>query len=538
MGLNSHDPDTPQDSFLLRNNPAKSWIVQKFGGTSVGKFANQIAQDIVRPGLRDNRIAVVCSARSSHSKGEGTTNRLLRAAREAEHHNSRGYGDIVASVRDEHIEAAKDHIKSESILPYLVADIEEECRDLTAFLAAAQKVGEVSSRTVNNIISKGEILSGRFMTALLQDRGIDAQFVNLSTIIDFKTPRVLGQDFYRKVAFNLQQKIVACGEKVPVVTGYFGMVQGGLLDQIGRGYTDLCAALIAMGLGAEELQVWKEVDGIFTADPRKVPTAELLPTISPAEAAELTFYGSEVIHPFTMERVIQARILIRIKNVMNPRGLGTVIVPDPIGVASTSAPGYDSKLSSSQRPKRPTAVTIKRNILVVDVYSDQRSLSYDFFPKIFSVLQKWRLTVDLISTSRVHVSMVLPSESALVSEGGEDEKKIVDQDLRGAVEELGQYGTVNIDDSMAIVSLVGKEMRDMNGIAGKMFSTLGKNRVNMKMISQGMGISLNIRSGKVWLISGNLGANEINISCVIEKRDADRAINILHTSLFTFPDQF
>ena len=105
------------------------------------------------------------------------------------------------------------------------------------------------------------------------------------------------------MAKAIAERIEACGRRVPVVTGFFGPVPGSLLTQIGRGYTDLCSALLAAGLGASELQIWKEVDGIFTADPRKVPTARLIPVISPDEAAELTYYGSEVVHPFTMEQV-------------------------------------------------------------------------------------------------------------------------------------------------------------------------------------------------------------------------------------------
>ena len=340
------------------------------------------------------------------------------------------------------------------------------------------------------------------MTALLRDRGIDAQFVDFSDVLNFSTAtQELDQDFYERVAFALQKEIQACGSKVPVVTGYFGTIPGGLLDQIGRGYTDLCAALVAVGLRAEELQVWKEVDGIFTADPRKVPTARLLETISPAEAAELTFYGSEVIHPFTMEQVIRARIPIRIKNVTNSRGSGTVIAPDPIEHLTSATPGHDSKLfrtrsasllSTHQRPKRPTAVTIKHNILVLNVHSNKRSLSHGFFAKIFSALDKWRLSVDLISTSEVHVSMALHSESALVSWGGEDGRKTVGNDLRGAIEDLRQYGTVDCIYGMAILSLVGKQMKNMVGIAGKMFSTLGENNVNIEMISQGMYAQLRV----------------------------------------------
>jgi aspartate kinase len=341
------------------------------------------------------------------------------------------------------------------------------------------------------------------------------------------------------------------GPLTPPFQGYFGVVPGGLLEKIGRGYTDLCAALVAVGIEASELQVWKEVDGIFTADPRKVPTARLLASITPAEAAELTFYGSEVIHPFTMEQVIRARIPIRIKNVMNPSGSGTLIYPDPPpSTATPSRPSTPSSLSlssstsslfralrsptslsssshqtltssvavaSSVAPKRPTAVTIKHQILVINVHSNKRSLSHGFFAKIFSTLDKWRLSVDLISTSEVHVSMALHSESSVLLSGtsppseantspdatasharappaptSEEDLyerellRIRDADLRGAIAELRHYGTVDLIPNMAILSLVGKQMKNMPGIAGRMFSVLGEHGVNIEMISQGM----------------------------------------------------
>lgn len=126
-------------------------------------------------------------------------------------------------------------------------------------------------------------------------QGIDARYVNLDCVVPNALRRVeLNQQFYTSLAKAIAEEVLKCGGQVPVVTGYFGVVPGSLLAAIGRGYTDLCAALLAVGLGAEELQIWKEVDGIFTADPRKVPTARLLSSITPEEAAELTFFGSEV----------------------------------------------------------------------------------------------------------------------------------------------------------------------------------------------------------------------------------------------------
>ncbi|KAJ5888891.1 hypothetical protein N7495_008932 [Penicillium taxi] len=498
-----------------------NWVVQKFGGTSVGKFALNIIEQVVQPSLVKNRVAVVCSARSSSTKAEGTTNRLLRAARDAENPNSQEYQSLIEAVRLEHVQVAQEQLKSVDVKDKVIRDINGECERVMKVLEAAQTLGEITVRCVDKVVSAGEKLSCMLMAAFLQDRGVDSQYVDLADVIDFPIGNHgLDQDFYNSLAAVLGQKIAACDDRVPVVTGYFGTIPGGLLDQVGRGYTDLCAALVAVGTRAEELQVWKEVDGIFTADPRKVPTARLLPTITPAEAAELTFYGSEVIHPFTMEQVIRARIPIRIKNVMNPRNAGTVIFPDSAAELERTTPGHDPRLfrrspSPLQTPKRPTAVTIKHKILVINVHSNKRSLSHGFFAGIFSVLDKWRLSIDLISTSEVHMSMALHSEIPLLT-GRRDEYQVIDDDLKGALSDLGKYGAVDIIPDMAILSLVGRQMKNMIGVAGRMFTTLGDNNVNIEMISQ--------------------GASEINISCVIEERDADRALNIIHTSMFTFLD--
>jgi aspartate kinase len=492
----------------------------------VGKFAENIA-GIVQAGLKGHRTAIVCSARSNNTKLEGTTNRLLRAARAAEKAGSRGYDDIVEAIRLDHIQAAKDTIKSPEILASFTADVNAECETLVKILESAQHLEEVTNRAEDKIVSKGEKLSCRYMTALLEDRGVEAQYIDLSDIIRVGSPTgskvVLNERFYKNLAAALAEEVRACGRRVPVITGYFGCVPGGILNSIGRGYTDLCAALVAVGIKAQELQVWKEVDGIFTADPRKVPTARLLSTVTPSEAAELTFYGSEVIHPFTMEQVIRARIPIRIKNVMNPRNSGTVIFPDAVDEIDPKAPlkhpklfrtRSSSLLSLQTTPKRPTAVTIKHNIVVLNVHSNKRTRSHGFLMSIFSILDKWHLSVDLISSSEVHVSMALHSDSGLLSGGENDDYRIQDEDLQGAVTELGELGTIDIVPDMAIVSLVGQQLKNMVGISGKFFSVLGENNINIEMISQ--------------------GASEINISCVIEEREADRALNVVHTNLFTF----
>jgi aspartate kinase len=204
--------------------------------------------------------------------------------------NSRAYISIVGAICEDHVEVARSHIKDTDILATLCSETENECAKLVALLGAAQILDEISPKTQDTIIGTGEKLSCLFMAALLNDRGIDAEFVNLEGIItnvgrDDVKKGGLNEEFYAGLASMLGERVEACGDRLPVVTGYFGVVPGSLLASIGRGYTDLCAALLAVGVDADELQVWKEVDGIFTADPRKVPTARLIPVITPEEAS-------------------------------------------------------------------------------------------------------------------------------------------------------------------------------------------------------------------------------------------------------------
>ncbi|GLB39135.1 putative aspartate kinase [Lyophyllum shimeji] len=568
-------PRTPPNLHQNTVDPAARWLVQKFGGTSVGKFAVKIARDIVSNYIDQHKVAIVCSARSGTTKALGTTNLLLKSASQTlqgrrkslsngrsgattpvtkglfgvgcdgSHspplspqqrgrvtppssftaltplatplagHTPPEFNATVDIIRDEHVIAAKASVRDPEILDELLQEIEADCDWLRNFLFAAQIIDEISPRSQDSIVGLGERLACKIMTAVLRDQGIDAEYVSLEDIVpisedsDAQEDGTLDQDFYDRLATALGERIAQCGSRVPVVTGFFGPVPGSLLSQVGRGYTDLCSALLAVGLDAAELQIWKEVDGIFTADPRKVPTARLLSIITPDEAAELTYYGSEVVHPFTMEQAIRRKIPIRIKNVENPKGGGTVIYPDAdvetseeqdLHVGDERVPlatlqRMDFMADEQKRKRLPTAVTIKEHIIVLNVNSNRKSVSHGFLAGIFGTLDQYGVVVDLISTSEVHVSMAIESGLA---------KKVLDR----LIKELKKSGTVSMHRDMAILSLVGKEMRNMVGIAGKMFTTLAQGNVNIEMISQ--------------------GASEINISCVIEAKDSVKALNLIH----------
>ncbi|CCV00770.1 unnamed protein product [Malassezia sympodialis ATCC 42132] len=538
-----------------RPPPDAPWVVQKYGGTSVGKFLTTIVDSITPSYLQTNRVVIVCSARSGQTKALGTTNLLLQASQEAMssacaplstgstpmsssfHGGSLSSSQIegapsfhatVDKIQQDHLDAAATAVPNSSELrAQLESDIVAECDSLREFLQAARILNEVSPRSRDVIMGLGERLACCIVCAALKDRGIASDLITLESVVSeidedivrppsntWESSNYLEQPFYDALSVVLADKIRACSG-VPVVTGYFGNVPGSLLSQVGRGYTDLCAALCAVGLKASELQIWKEVDGVFTADPRKVPTARLVPSITPEEAAELTYYGSEVIHPFTMEQAIKKSVPIRIKNVENPTGSGTVIFPDHTSVSvdddirhdpfvdgHVEQPGPPSGSCTpdvvAERRKAPTAVTIKDNILVLNVHSNRKTISHGFFARIFGTLNRYGVVVDLISTSEVHVSMAMTAE-------------LKPRTLERLSAELEHIGTVSVLRNMVILSLVGKEMRHMVGVAGRMFSTLAEGNVNIEMISQ--------------------GANEINISCVIHEAAALKALNLIHYSI-------
>lgn len=453
------------------------YVVQKFGGTSLGKPERmQAVADIVRKSLETGRVVVALSALSSYVKAEGTTSKLIEAAGAALEGGA--FFRIIDSLEEYHITQARALITGE-VQEQVVEQVNAELKTLKSFLEAISVIGEISPRSHDVIISTGEKLSACLFAGLLTSMGIDAEYVNLDGLIHEQFPEA-NQAFYAHARVRLAEEIARCGHRVPVLTGYFGFVPGGIISAIGRGYTDLTAALAAAAIGARELQIWKEVDGVFSADPRKVEDARVLDWITPEEAAELTYYGSEVIHPFTMEQVIRANIPIRIKNTLNPEVPGTLIDPQ----------------AGSDVPAKPaTAVTAKRNITVINVNSDRMLMAYGFMAKVFNILAAYGIVIDLIATSEVNISMTLEAS----------------ENLARAVRELENLGDVSVRPNLAILSLVGRGQKHCVGLAGRMFSVLGGEGINIEMISQ--------------------GASEINISCVIDDECADRALKVIHAAL-------
>ena len=455
-------------------------FVQKFGGTSLGtaKRMKGVAQIIVDHLKQHHRVTAVVSAMSSYNKTEGTTSRLLEAGSLA----LRGgpFYRMIDLVEESHNEAFSAAVCNPEIQEQLREFVHRELRSLKSFLEAIHVIREISPRSQDLIVGTGERLSARLLSGVLQDLGIDAEYVDLSEALLESEPAPDGRALFPYLQHQFGQYLPKETGRTAVITGFFGFVPGGIIDRVGRGYTDLTAALIAAETKADELQVWKEVDGIYSADPRKVPAASVLPEISPAEAAELTYFGSEVLHPFTMECAIKANVPIRIKNTFYPEKPGTIIVP----VKLTE--------QRKQRNKTAVAVTTKHHVSILNIHSNRMLNSTGFMAQVFELFKKHRVVIDLVSTSEVNISCTVDRLD----------------NVQPMIHDMEEFADVTLVRDRAILSLVGEGMRYATGTAGRMFMALAQQQINLEMITQ--------------------GASEINISCVIRQEDSPEALRIIH----------
>ena len=453
-------------------------IVQKFGGTSLGTGERmRIVADVIQRTLKKKRVIAVVSAMSGTVKAEGTTNLLLAAGALAM--QGADFAPPLATLERNHRAAVVEALTQPALRAEVQTWMDSELDWLRSFLEALQVIRELSPRSQDILMATGERFSAYLLSAVLSDSAVPATFVDLTGVVPEEEDEVT-PGFFRRLQERLAVLCTPKDHEVPVVTGFFGMVPGGLLKAVGRGYTDFTAALITAGLGkkkVDELQVWKEVDGVFTADPRRVPNARVLPSITPTEASELTYFGSEVLHPFTMERVVAAEVPIRIKNTFNPDAPGTVILP---------------RSKAGPRPQRVTAVTAKNGITVFTITSNRMYNAYGFMSRVFEVLAAHNVVVDLISTSEVSLSFTVDRRD----------------ELERAMARLRELGEVVVTPGRAILAMVGEGMKFAKGTAGRMFTSLGEASVNIEMISQ--------------------GASEINISCVIKEEDAEVGLKAIH----------
>ena len=410
----------------------------------------------------------------------GVTDTLIEATNAAIAGKRGKVKKVIADLLVRHVETIEKMVQSEKIQIETINYFEKVLDTLSGFLKAIEELGELSTKSRNTIMAIGERLSARMLAGILEDTGHPAEQLDLEKAVAPKFKKA-DYDFYvftEKVFAQKVRKILA-KNKTPIVTGYFGWVPGGMFDSVGRGYSDYCAALIAAGAKAKGLEIWTDVSGILTADPRKVQNTKILDEISSEAAAELAHFGAKVIHPQSIHPAIRARIPVWIKNTFRPQDRGTAI------------------LHEIKNPKHVIAsITSKKGVTSVSIASFRMLHQYGFLAKIFNVFAKHETSIDVVSTSEVSVSVTV-----------EDASK-----LKEIVKELSPIAKISVHPKKAIVCLVGSGIYKRKGVAGEIFTALGKAGISIDQISQ--------------------GASEINITLVIDENDADKAVAVLHKKFF------
>ncbi len=437
-------------------------IVMKFGGTSVGdaERIRQVAR-IVHSRL-SRRPVVVVSAQG------GVTNALIDLAESA----------VRGPVRDTALRRRLSGLLADLALPpdLLSSEIDE----LGSLLEGIRLVGDLTPRSLDRMMSFGERCSVRIVAATLTASGIPARPV-ASYDVGLLTDSTYGhaevqRESYAAIARRLPA--MAADDEVPVVTGFVARDREGFLTTLGRGGSDYSAAIFGAALGADEIEIWTDVDGVMSADPRIVPAARTLERMSFDEAAELAYYGAKVIHPATIHPAVRASIPIRVLNTCRPDARGTQI------------------LGGEGASKGVRAIASKGGITLVHVASLRMLLQHGFMARLFAAFERHRVVIDMISTSEVSVSLTTDSGTPLDA---------VAADLR-------EFAEVSVDRGKAILCLVGEGLRDVPDVLERVFATLRRSDIAVHVVS--------------------VGASRVNVSLLVDAAQEAAAVRALHDEFF------
>jgi aspartate kinase len=449
-------------------------VVQKFGGTSVADpdAIRRLIEIVRSTRQRDSRgPAVVVSAMS------GVTDTLLQIAATA----GAGHQDEaltrVEQLRQRHLAGARDLAGAPDALN---AQIGVHFDELAAVVRALAVLREVSPRTLDVIAAMGELLSSRLVTAALVQAGLPAEWVDArrAIVTDDDHTRAVPKMRETKAALRASVLPLLDAGKIPVLGGFVGATPEGHTTTLGRGGSDYSGALVGAGIDAAEIQIWTDVDGMLTADPRVIAAPRLVPLLSFDEAAELAYFGAKVLHPSTILPAVERNIPVRILNSRNPGGTGTRITAEG---AKSGTP--------------LTALACKRDVTVVDITSSRMLMAYGFLRQVFEVFEQFRTAVDVVTTSEVSVSVTV------------DDRRHLDT----IVEALKQYGEVAVEPEMALLCAVGDRLRNEPEIAARVVAVLEE--VPLRMISQ--------------------AASRRNITVVMRQADLPHAMQRLHEEFFT-----
>lgn len=458
----------------------KITCVMKFGGSSVASAERmrEVAELILS--FPNERPVIVLSAMGK------TTNKLLLAGEKAVSCGVTNVDSIeeLSFIKELHNRTVKELEIDESVIAKHLEELEQ-------LLKGIAMMKELTPRTRDYLVSFGECMSTRIFAAYMNKIGAkarqyDAFKIGFITTDDFTNADIL-EATYPAVAKSLHGDWIS-DPAIPIVTGFLGKGwRSCAITTLGRGGSDLTATTIGKALGLSEIQVWKDVDGVLTCDPNIYPHAEPVPYLTFDEAAELAYFGAQVLHPQSMRPAREADIPVRVKNSYNPNAPGTLI---------TRARDMSKAVL--------TSIVLKRNVTMLDIASTRMLGQFGFLAKVFSTFEDLGISVDVVATSEVSISLTL-DPSKLWS------RELIQQELDHVVEELEKIAVVNLLQRRSIISLIGNVQRS-SLILEKAFHVLRTLGVNVQMISQ--------------------GASKVNISLIVNDDEAEQCVKSLHKAFF------
>jgi aspartate kinase len=446
-------------------------IVMKFGGTSV-KDVEAVAR-LARIVSRERRPRLVVVSALS-----GVTDALLGVARLAEAGDGAGARQAVRDLHRRH-EGMAALVRATERRAALLAATDALFDELEAIVRALAVVEEVSPRSSDAILAFGELASSRIAAAALEDAGLPARWLDARSLLVTDARHGAAVPDREATGERLRSlvKPLLAGGLVPVTGGFVGATAAGLTTTLGRGGSDYSAALFGAGLPAGEIQIWTDVDGMLTADPRVVAEPRVVPHLSFDEASELAYFGAKVLHPSTILPAVKLGIPVRILNSHRPEAPGTLV--------TRAVP---------EGGEGPAAIACKRGVTRVDIASTRMLMAYGFLRQVFEVFERFRTPVDVVTTSEVSVSVTVDDTRA----------------LDGILAELSAFADVSREDGLAIVCAVGERLRTDARLATRVLGAL--EGLPLAMVSQ--------------------GGSRKNITVVLRDADAPAAMERLHRRFF------
>lgn len=461
--------------------------ILKFGGSSVANAENILKViDIVKQAADKDRTIVVVSALS------GVTDLLLQAAFLAAN-GEEGFKEKLSVIEQKHMEAVKQLIQV-AHQSHLLSLVKKTCNEIEDICNGIFLLQELTPRTKDRLAGYGEWLSSQIIAAAFNEKGIKIVWKDAKELIVTDSNYTAAA-----VDFELTNKKIAAyfstQEKLHIVPGFIACDKQGITTTLGRGGSDYTAAIIAAALHASELQIWTDVSGMMTADPRLASNARIIPDISYQEAMELSHFGAKVIYPPTIQPVMGKNIPVIIKNTFAPQDAGTTIRNNLHQIKKQETDSLVSGISSIS------------NIALISLEGSGMIGIPGFSKRLFEALSQEKINVILITQSSSEHSICVGIESTMADRA----RQVVDAAFVNEIT-LQKVEPLKVEDNLSIVALVGEHMKNHTGISGRMFSALGKNGVNIRAIAQ--------------------GSSEKNISAVIGTTDVKKAINVLHEEFF------